>query len=94
MLENAFDVCRSGVPGPVFIECPIDLVYSESMVRQWYGVDADSQHAWGLKSKLLEFYLKRHVDQMFACDFEEMEPGKTRLSSPDLDAGMVPKPSN
>ena len=39
VLENAFDVCRSGVPGPVFIECPIDLVYSESMVRQWYGIE-------------------------------------------------------
>lgn len=91
VLENAFDVCRSGVPGPVFIECPIDLVYSESMVRQWYGIDADSQHAWGLKSKLLEVYLKRHVDQMFACDFEDMEPGKTRVTSPDLAPDRVAK---
>jgi len=91
VLENAFDVCRSGVPGPVFVECPIDLVYSESNVRQWYGVDSDSQHDWGLKSKLLDFYLRRHVDQMFACDFEDMEPGKTRVTSPDLDAGQVSK---
>ena len=91
VLENAFDICRSGVPGPVFVECPMDLIYSESKVRQWYGVDADSQHAWGLKSKLLEFYLRRHVDQMFACDFAEMEPGKARLSAPDLDTGMVSK---
>lgn len=91
VLENAFAVCRSGVPGPVFIECPIDLVYSESKVRQWYSMDADSQHAWGLKSKLLDFYLKRHVDQMFACDFEEMQPGKSKVTSPDLDAGQVAK---
>jgi acetolactate synthase-like protein len=91
VLENAFDVCRSGVPGPVFIECPIDLVYSESMVRQWYGINADSQHAWGLKSKLLDFYLKRHVNQMFACDFEDMEPGQTRVTSPDLDPDRVAK---
>jgi acetolactate synthase-like protein len=91
VLENAFEVCRSGVPGPVFVECPIDLVYSESNVRHWYGVDSDSQHPWGLKSKLLDFYLKRHVDQMFACDFEEMEPGKVRVTSPQLDAGQVAK---
>jgi len=91
VLENAFDVCRSGVPGPVFVECPIDLLYSESLVRRWYGVDADSKHERGLKGKLLDFYLKRHVDQMFACDFEEMAPGKSRVASPDLDEGMVSK---
>ena len=91
VLENAFEVCRSGVPGPVFIECPIDLVYSESKVRQWYGLDADSQHPWGLKSKLLDFYLKRHVDQMFACDLEDMEPGKSRVTSPDLGPDRVAK---
>jgi acetolactate synthase-1/2/3 large subunit len=91
VLENAFDVCRSGVPGPVFVECPIDLVYSESKVRQWYGVESESQREGGLKSKLLDFYLSRHVDQMFACDFEDMEPGKARVTSPDLDDGQVAK---
>jgi len=25
ILEEAFDVAKSGVPGPVFVECPIDL---------------------------------------------------------------------
>jgi acetolactate synthase-like protein len=91
VLENAFDVCRSGIPGPVFVECPIDLVYSESKVRQWYGVESESQREGGLKSKLLDFYLSRHVDQMFACDFEDMEPGKARVTSPDLDGGQVAK---
>jgi acetolactate synthase-like protein len=89
VLEHAFDVCRSGVPGPVFIECPIDLLYSESNVRQWYGVESDSKREGGLKSRLLDFYLKRHVDQMFACEFEAMEAGKAKVTSPDLDAGAV-----
>jgi len=91
VLENAFDVCRSGVPGPVFVECPIDLIYIESRVRREYGVDTESKHERGLKGKLLDFYLKRHVDRMFACDFEEMAPGKSRVTSPDLDEGMVSK---
>ncbi len=89
VLENAFDVCRSGVPGPVFVECPVDLLYHESSVRQWYGVETGTQRESGLRSRLLDFYLKRHVDKMFACGFEEMQPGKPRLISPDLDAGMV-----
>jgi len=91
VLEYAFDVCRSGVPGPVFIECPIDLLYSESNVRRWYGVESGSQREGGLRSKLLNFYLKRHVDKMFACDFEDLQPGKTRVASPDLDDSQVSK---
>lgn len=89
VLENAFDVCRSGVPGPVFVECPIDLLYGEPLVRQWYGVKSDSQGEGGLRSKLLDFYLKRHVEQLFACEFEELEPGKASVISPDLDSGKV-----
>jgi acetolactate synthase-1/2/3 large subunit len=25
-----------GVPGPVFVECPVDLLYDEAVVRDWY----------------------------------------------------------
>jgi len=35
-LEEAFQVARSGVPGPVFVECPVDLLYDEASIRQWY----------------------------------------------------------
>jgi acetolactate synthase-1/2/3 large subunit len=91
VMENAFDVCRSGVPGPVFIECPIDMLYGESLVRQWYGVKSDTEHGGGLRSKLLDFYLKRHVDHMFACEFEEMKPGEAGVISPDFDSSRVAK---
>ena len=91
VMENAFDVCRSGVPGPVFIECPIDMLYGESLVRQWYGAKSDTGQGGGLRSKLLNFYLKHHVDRMFACEFEEMKPGETGVASPDFDTNMVAK---
>jgi len=91
VLESAFDVCRSGVPGPVFVECPIDMLYGESLVRQWYGVESETGQGGGLRSKLLDFYLKRHVDRMFACKFEEMKPGEDSVSSPDFDDSMVAK---
>jgi acetolactate synthase-1/2/3 large subunit len=91
VLENAFDVCRSGVPGPVFIECPIDMLYGESIVRRWYGVESISQREGPLKSRLLDFYLSRHIDKTFACEFEDMQPGPARVTSPDLDAGLVSK---
>jgi thiamine pyrophosphate-dependent acetolactate synthase large subunit-like protein len=91
VMEKAFDVCRSGVPGPVFIECPIDMLYGESLVRQWYGVNSHTEHGGGLRSKLLNLYLKRHVDRMFACEFEEMKPGEAGVTSPDFDSSMVAK---
>jgi thiamine pyrophosphate-dependent acetolactate synthase large subunit-like protein len=63
MLEKAFDVARSGVPGPVFLECPIDLLYDEPLVRQWYGA---SSKGGGLAGKALRLYLSRHAARLFA----------------------------
>jgi acetolactate synthase-1/2/3 large subunit len=91
VMEKAFDVCRSGVPGPVFVECPIDVLYSESLVRQWYGAKPDTDRKGGMRSKLLNIYLQRHVDQMFACDFEELKPGEYTVTSPDFDSQSVSK---
>src|SRR5512134_3542447 len=35
-IEQAFAASREGVPGPVCIECPVDLLYGEANIRQWY----------------------------------------------------------
>jgi acetolactate synthase-1/2/3 large subunit len=91
VMEKAFDVCRSGVPGPVFVECPIDILYGESLVRQWYGAKPDAERKSSVRSKLLDFYLKRHVDRMFACEFDDMQPVETRVTSPDFDTSSVSK---
>ena len=91
VMEKAFDVCRSGVPGPVFVECPIDILYGESLVRQWYGAKPDAERKSGVRSKLLDFYLQRHVDRMFACEFDEMQPGETKVTSPNFDSSSVSK---
>src|SRR5690606_32290769 len=36
-VEEAFALARSAVPGPVFVECPVDLLYDEASIRQWYA---------------------------------------------------------
>lgn len=64
VLEKAFRISRSGVPGPVFVECPVDLLYGEALVREWYGVK--SEGAKSLPDKLLKMYLRRHVNKLFA----------------------------
>jgi acetolactate synthase-1/2/3 large subunit len=63
MLEKAFAVARSGVPGPVFLECPVDLLYDESLVREWYGA---SSKGGGLAGAGLRLYLQRHAAKLFA----------------------------
>src|ERR1035438_6152782 len=36
-IEEAFAVARTGVPGPVLIDCPVDLLYDEPSIRRWYA---------------------------------------------------------
>ena len=73
VLAAAFETAASGVPGPVFVECPIDLLYPEAMVRDWYGGQKQPSQTRSLRDRLLQAYLRRHVDRMFACSFETME---------------------
>ena len=68
VLEEAFTVARSGIPGPVFIECPVDTLYEEKLVRQMYGAELDKAKPKTITAKAINWYLRRHVDQLFACD--------------------------
>ncbi len=61
-LERAFAIAKSGVPGPVFVECPVDLLYPEDVVRDWYGV---AKRGGGLAGRAQRFYLRRHLARMF-----------------------------
>jgi acetolactate synthase-1/2/3 large subunit len=64
VMIEAFAVAREGVPGPVFVECPVDLLYDEASIRQWYA-DAAGKGT-SVPDRLLRWYLKRHADRLFA----------------------------
>ena len=64
-LEKAFRVAQEGVPGPVFVELPVDLLYDEPTVREMYGAKA----ATDIKSVpdlALQGYLRLHLARVFA----------------------------
>ena len=63
-VADALALARSGVPGPVFIECPVDLLYDEASIRQWYADAAGKGMA--LADRALRWYLNRHAQRMFA----------------------------
>ena len=61
---EAFALAQAGVPGPVFIECPVDLLYDAATVRQWYADAAGKGTA--VADRALRWVLQRHTERMFA----------------------------
>ena len=64
LMNEAFRRAREGVPGPVFVECPIDVLYPEALVRSWYG-DAAGKNPKTLGQKALKAYLDWHLGRQF-----------------------------
>ncbi|MBX3420944.1 MAG: hypothetical protein KF752_05230 [Pirellulaceae bacterium] len=62
-IEQALRRAQSGVPGPVFVELPIDLLYQESIVSKW---SLDMARGKGLATDLLRKYLNWHLKNKFA----------------------------
>ena len=76
-IDAAFALAASGVPGPVFVECPVDLLYDEASVRQWYA-DAGGK-GMALADRALRWYLGRHVRRLFAsADASDGSPEPAR----------------
>lgn len=63
VLEKAFAAAQTGVPGPVFVECPIDLLYAESVIRGWYEQGTPSGPS--LSARALRTYLNFHLKRQF-----------------------------
>jgi acetolactate synthase-1/2/3 large subunit len=63
-LDEAFRLARHGVPGPVFLECPVDLLYPEALVREWYGAKA-GKGAGSLGDRARQWYVGRHLRRLF-----------------------------
>jgi acetolactate synthase-1/2/3 large subunit len=64
-VEKALDLAQDGVPGPVFIEVPIDLLYAEDLVRDMFMNESGVKDAKNLGSKALELYLRGHLYRQF-----------------------------
>jgi len=63
-LIKAFQIAKSGVPGPVFVECPVDLLYDESVIREWYAASTPQGRA--LPDRLVRAYLNYRTRRLFA----------------------------
>ena len=81
-LEAAFAAAQSGVPGPVFLEIPVDLLYPEQMVREWYKTTSGTKSR-GLQDTLFNSYLRWHLKRLFS-------KGRQSSKTITFDAGFAP----
>jgi acetolactate synthase-1/2/3 large subunit len=87
LLREAIRAAASGTPGPVFLECPVDLLYDETLVRQWYGAKSQPRAGAGITEHALAWYLRWHLN----CQFSGVKPPAAApeaisLPSPDSQA--------
>ena len=86
-VEQAFALAQSGVPGPVFIECPVDLLYDEATIRQWHA-DAAGKGT-SLPDRLQRWYLNRHVQRMFDGSHAAAPPQVRPVPAPRVPSGAL-----
>ena len=79
-VEQALRLAADGVPGPVFVECAVDLLYDGALIRQWYAEAAGKGRSFA--DRLLRFYLNQHAARMLA--------GSEHMSAPEVTAAAVP----
>ena len=65
VLGKAFHMARSGVPGPVFVECPVDLLYDEAVIREWYA--ASTPKGKSLPDRFVRAYLNYQSRRIFSA---------------------------
>ncbi len=80
-VEQALRLATDAVPGPVFVECAVDLLYDEALIRQWYAEAAGKGSSVG--DRALRWYLNRHANRMFA--------GSEQMSAPEVTAIAAPR---
>ena len=62
-LANALNIATSGVPGPVFVELPIDLLYPEEDIRREFINQLPKSGYFG---KIAHWYVERHLNDLFS----------------------------
>jgi thiamine pyrophosphate-dependent acetolactate synthase large subunit-like protein len=64
LIAEAFYRASSGVPGPVFLELPVDLLYDYETVHSWYLESAGKSN--NVAAKIRRAYLNWYVNRRFS----------------------------
>jgi acetolactate synthase-1/2/3 large subunit len=88
-IENALRVAEEGVPGPVFVECPVDLLYDETLIRDLYITMGAGKEPRGLGAKAVAWYLNRYVDRLFRSGGQQSDRIIRAVASQEPSASSV-----
>jgi acetolactate synthase-1/2/3 large subunit len=86
-IAEALAVAREGAPGPVFVECPVDLLYDEKTIREWYA-DAAGKGT-SIADRLQRLYLERHAARLFAGATQAPPPAPRAIVAPSATEAQV-----
>ena len=64
-VTKAFRIAREGVPGPVFLEVPVDLLYPEGIVEEWYLKESGVEAMKGAVGQAAQLAMKGYLKRQF-----------------------------
>jgi len=80
-LERALHEAKSGVPGPVFIEVPVDVLYPEDTVRDMFMKESGAAKGETLGQKAIGLYLKGHLYRQFHMPYVDVKAKVEQVTS-------------
>ncbi len=96
-IHSACVMAKSGVPGPVFVELPIDTLYPEEVVRSWYASKSTKPSTWRdwRQFNLLRFmeqtYTQWHLNRVFAPPTSENAHIEQKVHIPAVNPSLSAK---
>ena len=83
VLHNAINRAVSDVPGPVFVELPIDLLYPEEMIREQHLSQVSSN---SFVDKVFKWYVEQHLKNVFSKRKSIIIPRKKSIKNANQSA--------
>ncbi|XP_038053221.1 2-hydroxyacyl-CoA lyase 2-like [Patiria miniata] len=87
-IRKAIYEAQSDTPGPVFVELPIDVLYSYDLVKKELGTSGSKA---GILASIVSFYLTTYVNNIFAGAWEQRDVGPLPVHQPMASAEQVQK---
>ena len=80
-VKNAIHVAKSGVPGPVFLELPIDLLYNIETICNNSGLQKKKNSLFG---KIADIYISLSIRHMFSNAWSKKNFNPIKINRPKI----------